>query len=115
MFLRRRGCGCFHHGQKFKFRIPQTVRLGEGENSPMGKDSASTFSDSKLEAKKAMVKLFLSLLLIGSATAFAPAPSTHRASVAVNGAAMDELKIIAEKANPVIKVRLGRRRQHWRT
>ena len=53
-----------------------------------------------------MMKLFLSSLLIGSATAFAPAPSTQRTSVAVNGAAMDELKIIAEKANPVIKVRI---------
>jgi hypothetical protein len=66
---------------------------------------------SKLQASKqndAMVKLFLSSLLIGSATAFAPVPSTHRTTVAVNGAAMDELKIIAEMANPKIKVRMLR-------
>ena len=95
--------------------ILRTVRLGESE-IPVWKDSASTFSTQnfKLQASTikasndAMVKLFLSSLLIGSATAFAPAPSTHRTTVAVNGAAMDELKIIAEMANPKIKVRMLR-------
>jgi len=43
----------------------------------------------------------LSSLLIGSAAAFAPAPSA-RTSVAVN-AGIDDLKSIAEKANPVLK------------
>ena len=41
-------------------------------------------------------------LLIGSAAAFAPAPSA-RTSVATN-AAIDDLKSIAEKSNPVLKV-----------
>jgi hypothetical protein len=44
----------------------------------------------------------LSSLLIGSAAAFAPAPSA-RTSVALN-AGIDDLKSIAEKANPVLKV-----------
>jgi len=48
-----------------------------------------------------MMKLSLISLLIGSAAAFAPAPSA-RASVAAN-AAIDDLKIIAEKSNPVLK------------
>ena len=48
-----------------------------------------------------MMKLTL-LALIGSAAAFAPAPST-RTSVAVN-AGLDDLKSIAEKSNPVLKV-----------
>jgi hypothetical protein len=47
-----------------------------------------------------MMKLSL-LALIGSAAAFAPAPST-RTSVAVN-AGLDDLKSIAEKSNPVLK------------
>lgn len=42
--------------------------------------------------------------LVGSATAFAPSKSTARTSVAVNGA-MEDLKTIAEKSNPVLKVR----------
>lgn len=42
-------------------------------------------------------------LLIGSAAAFAPA-QTGRVSTA-NGAAMDDLKALAEKSNPVLKVR----------
>jgi hypothetical protein len=49
------------------------------------------------------MKLSLIALLIGSAAAFAPAPSA-RTSVAVN-AGIDDLKSIAEKANPVLKVR----------
>jgi len=40
-------------------------------------------------------------LLVGSAAAFAPAPS-DRASVALNSG-MDDLKAIAEKSNPVLK------------
>ncbi|KAL3802758.1 hypothetical protein ACHAW5_008862 [Stephanodiscus triporus] len=52
-----------------------------------------------------MMKLpLLSSLLIGSAAAFAPAPSA-RTSVAVN-AGIDDLKSIAEKANPVLKIAL---------
>ena len=52
---------------------------------------------------KAIFMMKLSLLaLIGSAAAFAPAPST-RTSVAVN-AGLDDLKSIAEKSNPVLKV-----------
>jgi hypothetical protein len=42
-------------------------------------------------------------LLIGSATAFAPV-QTGRVSTA-NAAAIDDLKAIAEKSNPVLKVR----------
>jgi len=88
--------------------------LGESEIPRFGKDSTSTFSTQtssyKLQTIKSndAMKLFLSSLLIGSATAFAPAPSTHRTTVAVNGAAMDELKVIAEMANPKIKVRMLR-------
>ena len=43
-------------------------------------------------------------LLVGSAAAFAPA-QTGRVSTA-NAAAMDDLKALAEKSNPVLKVRL---------
>lgn len=42
-------------------------------------------------------------LLIGSAAAFAPA-QTGRVSTA-NAAAIDDLKALAEKSNPVLKVR----------
>ena len=42
-------------------------------------------------------------LLVGSAAAFAPA-QTGRVSTA-NAAAMDDLKALAEKSNPVLKVR----------
>lgn len=48
------------------------------------------------------MKLALVSLLAGSAAAFAPAP-TARTSVAQN-AALDDLKSIAEKSNPVLKV-----------
>lgn len=48
------------------------------------------------------MKLSLLSLVIGSAAAFAPAPSA-RTSVATN-AALDDLKSIAEKSNPVLKV-----------
>jgi len=41
--------------------------------------------------------------LIASAAAFAPAKDAGRTSVALNGA-MDDLKSIAEKSNPVLKV-----------
>eukprot|EP00578_Thalassiosira_sp_NH16_P016879 CAMPEP_0181121424 /NCGR_PEP_ID=MMETSP1071-20121207/24733_1 /TAXON_ID=35127 /ORGANISM="Thalassiosira sp., Strain NH16" /LENGTH=240 /DNA_ID=CAMNT_0023206247 /DNA_START=1 /DNA_END=723 /DNA_ORIENTATION=- len=47
------------------------------------------------------MKLSLLSLLIGSAAAFAPAPSS-RGSVATK-AAIDDLKSIAEKSNPVLK------------
>jgi len=47
------------------------------------------------------MKLSLLSVLIGSAAAFAPAPSA-RTSVAVN-AGIDDLKSIAEKSNPVLK------------
>jgi len=47
------------------------------------------------------MKLSILSLLIGSAAAFAPAPSA-RTSVATN-AAIDDLKSIAEKSNPVLK------------
>lgn len=43
-------------------------------------------------------------LLVGSAAAFAPA-QTGRISTA-NAAAIDDLKALAEKSNPVLKVRL---------
>lgn len=52
------------------------------------------------------MKLSLLSLLIGSAAAFAPAPSA-RTSVATK-AAIDDLKSIAEKSNPVLKVCLER-------
>jgi hypothetical protein len=48
------------------------------------------------------MKLALISMLAGSAAAFAPAP-TARTSVAQN-AALDDLKSIAEKSNPVLKV-----------
>jgi hypothetical protein len=48
------------------------------------------------------MKLALISLLAGSAAAFAPAP-TARASVALD-AGIDDLKAIAEKSNPVLKV-----------
>ena len=41
--------------------------------------------------------------LVGSAAAFAPQGAT-KFSTAVESAAMDELKDIAEKSNPVLKV-----------
>src|SRR5210317_1079946 len=50
------------------------------------------------------MKLALISLLAGSAAAFAPAP-TARTSVACN-AGLDDLKSIAEKSNPVLKVSL---------
>ena len=49
------------------------------------------------------MKTALLAALIGSAAAFAPAPAA-RTSTAVS-AGIDDLKSIAEKANPVIKVR----------
>ena len=48
------------------------------------------------------MKLALISVLAGSAAAFAPAPAA-RTSVAQN-AALDDLKSIAEKSNPVLKV-----------
>ncbi len=48
------------------------------------------------------MKLALISILAGSAAAFAPAPAA-RTSVAQN-AALDDLKSIAEKSNPVLKV-----------
>lgn len=42
-------------------------------------------------------------LLVGSAAAFVPAPSARTTSVVVCGAAMDDLKSIAERSNPVLK------------
>ena len=48
------------------------------------------------------MKLALISILAGSAAAFAPAP-TARTSVAQN-AALDDLKSLAEKSNPVLKV-----------
>jgi hypothetical protein len=49
------------------------------------------------------MKLVIVAALAGSAAAFAP-QSSSRASTAVNGA-MEDLKAIAEKSNPVLKVR----------
>lgn len=54
--------------------------------------------------KVSTMKLALISLLAGSAAAFAPAP-TARTSVACN-AGLDDLKSIAEKSNPVLKVSL---------
>ena len=54
--------------------------------------------------KISTMKLALISLLAGSAAAFAPAP-TARTSVACN-AGLDDLKSIAEKSNPVLKVSL---------
>ena len=51
-----------------------------------------------------MMKLAVLSALVGSAAAFAPATS-GRASTAVNNG-MDDLKSIAEKSNPVLKVGL---------
>ena len=51
-----------------------------------------------------MMKLAVLSALFGSAAAFAPATS-GRASTAVNNG-MDDLKSIAEKSNPVLKVGL---------
>ena len=51
------------------------------------------------------MKLSLLATVIGSAAAFAPAPSA-RTSTAVN-AGLDDLKSIAEKSNPVLKVCLN--------
>jgi len=48
------------------------------------------------------VSLFTLSTLFGSAAAFVPASTPARANVAVN-AALDDLKIIAEKSNPVLK------------
>jgi hypothetical protein len=48
------------------------------------------------------MKLAILAALAGSATAFAPQSSMSRASTAVNGA-MEDLKDIAEKSNPVLK------------
>lgn len=50
------------------------------------------------------MKLSLLSLLFGSAAAFVPAVPSVRTSVAVN-AGIDDLKSIAEKSNPVLKVR----------
>ena len=52
--------------------------------------------------EKTTMKLALISILAGSAAAFAPAP-TARTSVAQN-AALDDLKSLAEKSNPVLKV-----------
>ena len=41
--------------------------------------------------------------LVASAVAFAPAKEPSRVSVALNGA-LEDLKAIAEKSNPVLKV-----------
>jgi len=52
------------------------------------------------------VSLFTLSALFGSAAAFAPASKSARGNVAVNAepsAALDELKVIAEKSNPVLK------------
>jgi len=42
-------------------------------------------------------------LLVGSAAAFAPSQTSSRVSTSTY-AAMDDLKAIAEKSNPVLKV-----------
>jgi hypothetical protein len=42
--------------------------------------------------------------LIASAAAFVPSNDASRSSIALNGA-MEDLKAIAEKSNPVLKVR----------
>ena len=44
-------------------------------------------------------------LLAGSAAAFVPSQQSARVSTVVNGG-MDDLKTIAAKANPLLKVRL---------
>ncbi len=55
-----------------------------------------------LSNNETTMKLALISILAGSAAAFAPAPAA-RTSVAQN-AALDDLKSIAEKSNPVLKV-----------
>lgn len=50
------------------------------------------------------MKLSILSLLISSAAAFAPSTSTSGSAV-VSKAAMDDLQEIAEKSNPVLKVR----------
>jgi len=60
------------------------------------------FTMVSISLQKITMKLALISILAGSAAAFAPAP-TARASVAQN-AALDDLKSIAEKSNPVLKV-----------
>ena len=53
------------------------------------------------------MKAVILAAIAGSAAAFAPQSAT-KASTAVKGA-MDDLKDIAEKSNPVLKVSLRRR------
>eukprot|EP00816_Leptocylindrus_hargravesii_P005866 CAMPEP_0196810986 /NCGR_PEP_ID=MMETSP1362-20130617/16041_1 /TAXON_ID=163516 /ORGANISM="Leptocylindrus danicus, Strain CCMP1856" /LENGTH=240 /DNA_ID=CAMNT_0042186203 /DNA_START=32 /DNA_END=754 /DNA_ORIENTATION=+ len=48
------------------------------------------------------MKLAVASTLLASATAFAPA-SVSKSSTALNNAAMDDLKALAEKSNPVLK------------
>lgn len=54
------------------------------------------------------MKLAVLAAIAGSAAAFAPA-QTGRTSTSVNGALanMDDLKALAEKSNPVLKVRMN--------
>jgi len=49
------------------------------------------------------MKLSILTLLFGSATAFAPS-TTKSGSAVVAKAAMDDLKSVAAKSNPVLKV-----------
>ena len=56
------------------------------------------------------MKVAILSLLATSAAAFAPSTSNSRVSTAAN-AAIDELKSIAEKSNPVLKVGLLRGKQ----
>ena len=56
---------------------------------------------SKTNSKK--MKTAILATLIASAAAFAPSKDASRTSVATK-AAMDDLKAIAEKSNPVLKV-----------
>jgi len=49
-----------------------------------------------------MLKIAALASLVASATAFAPSQESSRSSTAVN-AAIDDLKVIAEKSNPVLK------------
>jgi hypothetical protein len=48
------------------------------------------------------MKFLVAALLAGSAAAFAPAPSQGRVSTS-NAAAIDDLKEVAAKANPILK------------
>jgi hypothetical protein len=57
------------------------------------------------------MKLALLACLAGSAAAFAPAESS-RASTALNGA-LDDLKAVAAKSNPVLKVSLEKSLAHY--